>query len=280
MKYIKLLLIALIVVGGIIALNCFRGCVGDNSKESLIDTTLVSKRAVYWKGKIKKMCSDKNWTETGFNTLANGMPDDRKKGNIDKREESALQNLLFAESCTYLKEQTKTLFSSNEYPKEERERLKGILAFLKKKEKRYGNNGELNFVAGLFNAYNKLLNQLSFYCTASYSNPLRRYPGESVEDRKHRIKSEKYYKEYFCKCSDIERQLNNLESKRRQAEYAYYDKLEKTIEKHYEEKEGDISALRSDDLSFRDISTNNEASRRLKEFADEYIKKFDTYESE
>lgn len=280
MKYIKLLLIALIVVGGIIALNCFKGCRGDKSIESSTDTALVSKRAIYWKDKIKKLCSEKNWKDTSFNTLANGIPDDRKKGNIDKREESALQNLLFAESCTYLKEQAKNLFSQREYPKGERERLKDILTFLDEKEKRYGNNGELDFVAGIFNAYNILLSRLSFYCSASYSKPLKSYPGESVEGRRTQIKSDKYYKEYFCKCSDIESQLNNLESKRKQAEYSYYDNLEHAIEKHYEGKRGDISALRSDDLNFRDISTNSNASRRLKAFADDYIEKFDTYESE
>lgn len=268
MKIIKLLLIALVLVGGI------SGIVYLNSIETLVDEpTYDSAQASEWKNKIKALCQDNAWTASGYANIESGIHTDRVTSGGDLitiDEENSLKAFLFASSCNFLKEGTDKLFKQSTYPTDKINKLEKMLSFLRTKVPDYGANSNLTEASNLFSAYRQVLGMLSFGATASYSRPLRAYSGGSADGRKAKIQGLPYYKSHFCKNPSIRSRVEGIDAAMREAEKKYYAELERLIERHYSNLPGRITELLEDQDRFNYISTNDDAKNKLELFARNY----------
>lgn len=263
MKFIKLLLIALVLIGGI------SGIVYINSIEPPIDEPEYSNpQANEWKKKIKNLCKEDAWSVSGYTTIESGIHTDRvtSKGElITTDEENSLQAFLFASSCNYLKESADKLFKQSSYPTDKLNKLEGALEFLRGKVSEFDANSNLTEASNMFNAYHQIMGMLSFGATARYSRPLKAYSGGSADGRKARILGIPYYKSHFSNNSSIRSKVESIDADMKRAEEQYYSNLEQLVEKHYKST-GRIEELLEDQIRFDEISTNSSAKSKLKNF--------------
>lgn len=263
MKFIKLLLMALILIGGI------SGIVYINSiEEPDPEPEYSNPQANEWKNKIKALCKENAWTANGYSSIESGIHTDRvtSKGElISIDEENSLQAFLYASSCNYLKESADKLFKQSSYPTDKLNKLEGALEFLRGKVSEFDANSNLTKASNMFNAYHQVMGMLSFGATASYSRPLKAYSGGSADGRKARIQGLPYYKSHFSYNSSIRSKVESIDTDMKRAEEQYYSNLEQLVEKHYKST-GRIEELLEDQIRFDEISTNTSAKSKLKNF--------------
>lgn len=263
MKFIKLLLMALILIGGI------SGIVYINSiEEPDPEPEYSNPQANEWKNKIKALCKENAWTANGYSSIESGIHTDRvtSKGElISIDEENSLQAFLYASSCNYLKESADKLFKQSSYPTDKLNKLEGALELLRGKVSEFDANSNLTEASNMFNAYHQVMGMLSFGATASYSRPLKAYSGGSADGRKARIQGLPYYKSHFSYNSSIRSKVESIDTDMKRAEELYYSNLEQLVEKHYKST-GRIEELLEDQIRFDEISTNTSAKSKLKNF--------------
>ena len=263
MKIIKLLLIAIVLIGGI------SGIVYINSIEPPIDEPEYGNpQANEWKNKIKALCKEEAWSVSGYTSIESGIHTDRvtSKGElITTDEENSLQAFLFASSCNYLKESADKLFKQSSYPTDKLNKLEGVLGFLRGKASEFDANSNLTEASNMFNAYHQVMRMLSFGAKASYSRPLKAYSGGSADGRKAKIQGIPYYKSHFSNNSSIRSKVESIDTDMKRAEEQYYSNLEQLVEKHYKST-GRIEELLEDQIRFDEISTNTSAKSKLKNF--------------
>ena len=263
MKLIKLLLIALVLIGGI------SGIVYINSIEPPVDEPEYgSSQANEWKKKIKALCTDDAWSVNGYSSIESGIHTDRvtSKGElITTDEENSLQAYLFASSCNYLKDCADQLFKQDSYPTDKLNKLEEALELLGSKVSEFDTNSNLTEASNMFNAYRQVMGMLSFGATASYSRPLKAYSGGSADGRKAKIQGVPYYKSHFSNNSSIRSKVESIDADMKRAEERYYSSLEQLVEEHYK-KTGRIEDLLEDQIRFDEISTNSSAKSKLKTF--------------
>lgn len=266
-KIIKLILLAAIVVGVVVAL------IQVIMPTSTVDPqpAFESEQAKDWKKQIDALCQDGKWNEAGYNKIETGIHSDRvtSKGELlSLDEENALQKYLFTASCEYIGKQVDNMFKQTRYDGAKINNAKKTVDFLAKKLDRFGANSNLSLASGILSEYSRLAGSFSFSSAASYSRPLRRYSGGSVEAAKARIQGMKYYKSHFSKNPSIRSKVDNLASDRARAEQEYYMNLERAIEAHYRNysRTERLEDLLKDQDQFIDISTNSAATNKLKSF--------------
>lgn len=263
MKIFKLLIIALLLIGGI------SGIVYINSiEEHDSEPEYSNPQANEWKNRIKNLCKDDAWSISGYSSIESGIHTDRvtSKGDlITTDEENSLQAYLFASSCNYIKESADKLFKENSYPTDKLSKLESGLDMLRGKVSEFDANSNLTEASNMFNAYRQVMGMLSFGATASYSRPLKAYSGGSADGRKTKIQEIPYYKSHFSNNSSIRSKVESIDSDMKRAEEQYYSNLEQLVEKHYKST-GRIEELLEDQMRFEDISTNSSANSRLKNF--------------
>ena len=263
MKLIKLLLIALVLIGSI------SGIVYLNSQTPTIDEPEYGNpQANEWKNKINAVCEEAAWSVSGYTSIESGIHTDRvtSKGElITTDEENSLQAFLFASSCNYLKESADKLFKQSSYPTDKLNKLEGALEFLRGKVSEFDANSNLTEASNMFNAYHQVMGMLSFGATASYSRPLKAYSGGSADGRKARIQGIPYYKSHFSNNSSIRSKVESIDADMKRAEEQYYSNLEQLVEKHYKST-GRIEELLEDQMRVDEISTNSSAKSKLKNF--------------
>lgn len=268
MKLIKLLLIALVLIGGI------SGIVYLNSQTPTIEgPEYGNPQANEWKNKIIALCKEDAWSVSGYTSIENGIHTDRvtSKGElVTTDEENSLQAFLFASSCNYLKESADKLFKQSSYPTDKLNKLEGALEFLRGKVSGFDANSNLTEASNMFNAYHQVMGMLSFGATASYSRPLKAYSGGSADGRKAKIQGLPYYKSHFSNNSSIRSKVESIDADMKRAEEQYYSNLEQLIEKHYKPTTGRLGELLEDQVRFDDISTNDYAKSKLENFINCY----------
>lgn len=264
MKFLKLLIIAVIIIGGIAALVLFSG-----GHESIPGPSVSSAQAKDWRGKIDALCKDNAWNANGYERIESGVHTDFVTSDgrlITRSEESSLQAYLFASSCLWIKEKTDNMFKKDGYPTSDLKRFEGAVNLLKQKEAKRGRNSNLTEAESLFSSYHRLLSLLEYKSAhASYSHPLRAYSGNGASNRKATIERLPYYKTHFSRNTSLKAKVNQLGKETQGAETRYYDELEKCIERHYEQT-GDLGRLLEDQLRFDEISNNSSAKSRLNNF--------------
>lgn len=263
MKIIKLLFIALILIGGISVIVYI-----NSIEEPDPEPEYSNPQANEWKNKIKALCKDNAWTSKGYSSIESGIHTDRvtSKGElITTDEENSLQAFLFASSCNYLKESSDKLFKQSSYPIDQLNKLEDALELLRGKVSEFDANSNLTEASNMFNAYRQVMGMLSFGATASYSRPLKAYSGGSADGRKAKIQGIPYYKSHFSNNSSIRAKVESIDADMKRAEEQYYSNLEQLVEKHYKST-GRIEELLEDQMRFEDISTNSSAISRLKNF--------------
>ena len=263
MKIIKLLLLALVLIGGI------SGIVYLNSQTPTIEEPEYGNpQANEWKNKIKVLCKENAWTVSGYTSIESGIHTDRvtSKGElITIDEENSLQAFLFASSCNYLKESADKLFRQSSYSTDKLNKLESTLGLLRSKVPEFDANSNLTEASNMFNAYHQVMGMLSFGATASYSRPLKAYSGGSADGRKAKIQGLPYYKSHFSNNSSIRAKVERIDADMKRAEEQYYSNLEQLVEKHYKST-GRIEELLEDQIRFDEISTNSSAKSKLKNF--------------
>lgn len=264
MKLVKLLLIAIVLIGGISGIAYIH---------IIIDTPINepeygSPQAKEWKNKIKALCKENAWTVNGYSLVESGIHTDRvtSKGElISIDEEKSLQAFLFASSCNYLKESADKLFKQSSYPTDKLNKLEDALELLRGKVSEFDANSNLTEASNMFNAYRQIMGMFSFGATASYSRPLKAYSGGSADGRKAKIQGFPYYKSHFNNNSSIRSKVESIDADMKRAEEQYYSNLEQLVEKHYKST-GRIEELLEDQIRFDEISTNASAKSKLKNF--------------
>ena len=263
MKLLKLLLIAIILIGGIY------GVMQLTIPENEVDTPdFTSAQANNWKQKIIDLCKDGKWTADAYASIESGIHTDRvtSKGElISMDEEISLQKYLFALACSYVKEGLDKLFQQSHYPDNKVKYYENALDLLQEKSATQGGNGNLAEASKLYAAYHKIMGLLSFGAKASYSRPLKAYNGGSASGRKSTIMSIDFYKSHFSKNDAIRSRVSRLDIDMKRAEQEYYSNLEKCVEDNYK-RNGRIEELLEDQIRFDEISTNSEAKKRLNDF--------------
>lgn len=263
MKIIKLLLIAVLLIGGI------SGIIYINSIDtSAGEPEYGNPQANEWKNKIKALCSGDSWSVAGYSRIETGIHTDRvtSKGElISVDEENSLQAYLFASSCKYLKEKTDVLFKQSSYSNSTIDRLESALDLLRTKANQFESNSNLTTASNMFSAYHQVMGMLSFGATASYSRPLKAYSGGSADGRKSKIQGLPYYKSHFSNNSSIRSKVDRIDADMKRAEEQYYSNLERLVENHYKST-GRIEELLEDQMRFEEISTNSSAKTRLNNF--------------
>lgn len=264
MKLIKLLLIAIVLVGGICGIVIWMNC-DDNSIPA---PDVTSEQAKMWKGRIDAMCEEGEWTAEEYENIETGVHTDRVTSNgnlISMDEERSLKKYLFALSCKYVKEGADNLFQQSTYPKGEVEHYEEVLSLLQERAADNDANSNLEDASKFYAAYHKLLNLFSFGASATYTRPLKAYSGGSANGRRATIEQLPYYKSHFCNNDDIRERVATLEADMRRAEQEYYSNLERCVEQHYRQN-GRIEELLEDQIRFEEISTNSAAKERLDNF--------------
>lgn len=263
MKIIKLLILAIIIVGGI-ALIAYLNI----PSSPLEEPEYGNPQATEWKNKIKELCKKDDWTVDGYTNIESGIHSDRVTSHgelITIDEENSLQAFLFASSCIYLKENADDLFQQSTYPNDRLSRLDAGVELLLGKVDKYEANSNLSEASKMSSAYHRLIGLLSFGAKARYFRPLEAYSGGSPEGRKSTIQSLPYYKSHFSNNTSIKERVDRLEADMIEAEEQYYSSLEQLVEEHFRTTKN-IEELLEDQMVFEEISTNTTSKSKLKDF--------------
>ncbi len=267
MKLIKLLLIAVVIIGSIVGLTYYLN--PDPDPDSNPDFS--SEQANKWKQKIDNLCKEENWSKPEYEKISSGIrTDNATDENLLSRDEAkSLQKYLYATSCSYVRKGADHLFQQNLYPADKVAHYENTANFLRSRIPEMGSNSNLVVTLNLYAAYHQLLALLSCETKrAVWSHPLRPFGGNSATSRKSRIIGMSYYKSYFSKNSSIRNKVSRLNSDNDNEERHYYMDLELCIERHYESTK-DVNTLLEDEMRFMQISTNPEAIHKLKRFVDQ-----------
>jgi hypothetical protein len=227
MKLLKLLFVAIVIVGAITGVLYLNKDQDDQIKGPEFDNPIANE----WKEKIDSLCKEGNWKEAGYAEIEVGVEIDEKNRNISVDESFSLHKYLFACSCKYAKDGTDKLFKQTSYPDGKVTYYENMANFLKGKTAKEGNHSNLTEAVNICNAYRQLMSQLAYGASASYSRPLKAYSGGNANGRRSRIENMPYYKSHFSKNTTIREKVASIDSDIKKAEQLYYESLEKLVER-------------------------------------------------
>lgn len=265
MKYIKLLAIALVIIGAVSLLLYVTNSGGEGSKAG-VQSSIAKK----FETEIIDLCKDGKWNQQSYKNLESKINTFAKDGNLQIGEKNSLCLFLYTESCKSLFESADKMFKQTSYPANKITTLEASLKFLE--GLKAGSNSNLTQGLSMFHEYKTLLACCSFSSNASYSNPLRAFNAGTAESMKGRIQNMKYYKSHFSNNPTIRAKIDNLASNLSRAESDYYMNLEKCIEANFykiKNASSEWQALEQTDKDyerFKVISTNQTATSKLYNF--------------
>ena len=266
MKYIKLLIIAAVLIGAV-ALLLFITQGGSSGSKAGVTSSCAKK----FETEINDLCKEGKWTVQAYKNLQNKINTFAKDGNLQPGEQNSLSLFLYTESCKSIFDRADKLFKQSYYPEDRVSSVKSALKFLE--GLKAGSNSNLTQGLNMLYEYDIVKACCSFGSKASYSNPLKRFNGGKAESMKGRIQGLKYYKSHFCNNPTIREMVKNLASNLAKAEAEYYMNLEKCIEAHYHElvkndtaKWKALKQVQKDQECFDSISTNASARDSLSKF--------------
>lgn len=263
MKAIKLLIIAIILVGAVIGLLYI-----NPGTDEIQEPEFTSEQANEWKEKINELCKDDNWSVSGYESIETGICTDNAIGDgelINDDEKRTLLKYLFALSCSSLFENADAHFKQTSYSDKKIEKFEKAVVFLSKAVNNFGTNSNLKELSAILSDYAELKSFFGFSSNAKYTKPLKEFSAPSAEALKNKINKLKYYKSHFSKNTSINAKVSNLASDRNRAEQKYYENLELLVEKNYQSS-GRIEELLDDQIRFNEISTNSSAIKKLTTF--------------
>ena len=263
MKAIKLLLIAIVLVGAVIGLLYI-----NSGPDEIQEPEFTSEQANEWKEKINELCKDDNWSISGYEEIETGIHTDNAISDgelINDDEERTLLKYLFALSCSSLFENADAHFKQKTYSEKSIEKFEKANEFLSDAVDRFGTNSNLKELSKILSDYSTLKRSLGFSSNAKYSKPLKEFSAPSADALKDHITKLKYYKSHFSNNTSINSKVNNLASDRNRAEQKYYENLELLVEKNYKAS-GRIEELLDDQIRFNEVSTNSSAIEKLTTF--------------
>lgn len=263
-KYIKLALIAIILVGGIIAYFLVP------RSESVYEPELYSSAATEWKGKIDQFCQNTNWSTDGYLEIEKGIYYDWEVSNGEVISDSELRILyeyLFSMSCSHLWEAADEHFKKAPYEDSMIKTFVSGRTLLASRAKEYSKNGnQLNF-SELVGTYGYIMGAIHFDTKPKYSKPFPSFSKEKPEEVQKRIMGLRFYKSHFSKNPAIKSKVEAYIDYWKKAEQEFYSNLEKEIEKHYlNMKDYDLVTIMQDQLDFLEVSTNAQANQALEYF--------------
>lgn len=263
-KYIKLALIAIILVGGIIAYFLVP------HPESVYEPELYSSVATEWKEKIDQLCQNTNWSTEGYLEIENGIYYDWEVTNgevISDSELRILNEYLFSMSCSHLWGTADSHFKKNSYVDSMVKTFVTSRALLDSKAKEFSKNGNhLNF-SEIVRTYGYIMGALSFDTKPKYSKPFPVFSKESAEEIQGRILGLRFYKSHFSKNPTIKSKVESYITDWKEAEQEFYSNLEKEIEAHYLNlQEYELVSIMQDQIDFIEVSTNPQANQALEKF--------------
>lgn len=265
MKYLKLVFIAVILIGAVSLLVLFTQSGGEGTKAGV-----KSSCAKKFEREIIELCKDGKWTQQGYKNLDNKINTFAKDGNIQIGEKNSLCLFLYTESCKSLFESADKMFKLSTYPTGKVSSLESSLKFLE--SLKAGSNSNLTQGLSMFHEYRTLLACCSFSSNATYSNPLKAFNGGTAESIKGKIHGMKYYNSHFSNNPTIRAKIDNLASNLSRAESEYYMNLEKCVEANFykiKNASSEWQALEQTDRDyerFKVISTNQTATSKLQKF--------------
>ena len=263
MKAIKLLLIAIVLVGAVIGLLYI-----NSGTDEIQEPEFTSEQANDWKAKINELCKDDNWSVSGYEKIETGIQTDNAISDgelINDDEERTLLKYLFALSCSSLFENADVHFKQASYSEKKIEKYETAEGFLSEAVDNFGTNSNLTELSAILSEYAQLKRSLGFSSNAKYTKPLKEFSAPSAEALINGINRLKYYKSHFSKNTSINAKVSNLASDRDRAEQKYYENLELLVEKNYQSS-GRIEELLDDQIRFNEISTNSSAIKKLTTF--------------
>lgn len=266
MKYLKLLMIAAVLVGAVILLLFITqdGSSGSNAG-------VQSSCAKQIETEIINLCKEGKWNKRGYKNLTNKINTFTKDGNLESVEQNSLNLFLYTESCKSVFERADKFFSRKSYPSDKVKSIESDLGFLK--ELKAGSNSNLTQGLNMIQEYKTVLACCSFSSKATYSVPLKVFNSGMADIMKGRIQGMRYYKSHFSKNPEIRAKVENISSNLKQAESEYYVNLEKCVEEHYYtqirngmQKWQALLQTQKDYDRFKEISTNSDATSKLYNF--------------
>ena len=266
MKYIKLIIIAAVLVGAVTLLLFITQGGGSGSKAGV-----TSSCAKKFETEINDLCKEGKWTVLAYKNLQNKINTFAKDGNLQPGEQNSLSLFLYTESCKSIFEKADKLVSQSSYPSDKVKSIEDDLNFLE--GLKAGSNSNLTQGLNMLHEYKTVLACCSFSSNAKYSAPLKAFSAGTAETMKGRIQGLKYYKSHFHKNPDIRAKIENLASNLAKAESEYYVNLEKCVESHFYSQINNgvpkwqaLNQAQQDYERFKEISTNSAATSRLFNF--------------
>ncbi len=266
MKYVKLLIIAVVLIGAVSLLLFITQGGGGGSKAGV-----TSSCAKKFETEINDLCKEGKWTIQAYKNLQNKINTFAKDGNLQPGEQNSLSLFLYTESCKSIFDRADKLFKQSSYPSDKVSSVESALKFLE--GLKAGSNSNLTQGLNMLHEYKTVLACCSFGSGATYSNPLKAFNGGTAEAMKGRIQGMKYYKSHFSNNPTIRAKIDNLASNLTKAESEYYVNLEKCVEDHYygQVKKGTpkwqaLEQAQRDYDRFKSISTNSSATSKLFNF--------------
>ena len=168
MKFVKLILVAVVLVGVIAGLIWWQ-----NREEQSDEPEYTSVTANEIKEQIKALCQDEKWSSNGYSGIESRIHMDSVNYNIEMQEANSLRMFLYSSSCIYVKEGVDKLFQQDTYPSDKITHYENALNHLRGKISEQGGNSNLTEASNMFSAYHQLMASLSFGASASYSRPRR-----------------------------------------------------------------------------------------------------------
>lgn len=239
-KIVKLLSIAIIIVGAVVGILYLPDLFNSNVPA---EPKFESTQANAWKERIKELCVEGKWTVDGYKEIVEGIRSDRKMSNgtlISGVEEDALVEYLYSYSCSFINESLGKFFKQSSYSSSSVKSYDNAIVFLEEEAKEKGVDSNLQAASKLFGSYNRIMGLLSFNTDAKYyanketaEARFAEFKKPDAETLRSSVRNAYGFDSYFKHNSEIARRLNNLVADRARAEKEYYDNLcDKIINNH------------------------------------------------
>lgn len=262
MKYLKLSLIAALLIGAVCLLVFFT--TGGGAEHQAGVSSSIAKKL---EAEIVELCEDGKWSPQGYKDLANKINTYAKDKNIQPSEKNSLALYLYTASCKSVFNSADTMFKQESYPEGKVLSLETALEFLDGLQE--GSNSNLTQGKDILREYKTLLGYSNLSSQAIYSNPLKAFGVSSAGAIRQSLEKMRYYKSHFSKNNSIKSRIENVISNLPRIESAYYENLEKCVEENYYKIREDmprwqaIEQVQKDYNRFKEISSNSSATSKL-----------------
>ncbi len=281
MKQVKILVVALILVGIVVGISFFMD--PDEPVPPAVEEEVIMDEASLTAMLDSAFCENATgWTARNYERALISMNAMAKNGIIDEGQRNAFETRMEQCSCETLNRLTKTHFSLEAYSSAYVDSLENSLEYMKAIAPEDPNLGEASQLMADYRALNRFLSQ-SFQPRACYTCGYNRYKyRDAWLDTRDSWYQKESYKNYFSKNARLVEEMKGVEDKIRRGHYNFLYALEREMEKFHleEEKSGKID---NDQLVRDQIRLSQELAkypggipaleRRMSKFVEEHKRK-------